>query len=262
MVRNFTGVLYMEAFATKAENVVVIDEQFYIPQLNRTRRIWLYLPAGYYYSVKRYPVIYMHDGQNLFDQATAFGDEWAVDKTLNSMLAETIIVGIDSSEHRITEYNFYDHPEHGQGQGIQYINFIAETLKPFIDANYRTKPERGSTVIAGSSMGGLISLYGAIHFPQVFGCAGVFSPSLWLTTEHINDLLDTAAQNKLQQRIYFYGGAKEGSNMLAYIRQAATGLRSFSNYTVHITVDLEGEHSEYHWRKVFPEFYRWLAVGW
>ena len=252
----------MEAFATKAENVVVIDEQFYIPQLNRTRRIWLYLPADYHYTLKRYPVIYMQDGQNLFDQATAFGDEWAVDKTLNFMLAETIIVGIDNSEHRLTEYNFYDHPEYGAGEGKRYIDFIAETLKPFIDANYRTKPERVSTVIAGSSMGGLISLFATIHLPHVFGSAGVFSPSLWLIADHMEELLQDAAKNKVRQRIYFYGGAKEGSNMLTHIKKAANELRHFPGYTLHITVDAEGEHSEYHWRKVFPDFYRWLALGW
>jgi predicted alpha/beta superfamily hydrolase len=252
----------METFATKTDNVVVIDEQFYIPQLHRTRRIWLYLPNDYYQGHKRYPVIYMQDGQNLFDQATAFGDEWAVDKTLNALLADSIIVGIDNCEHRLTEYNFNDHPEYGSGEGKRYIEFITETLKPFIDANYRTKPERVHTVVAGSSMGGLISLYGAIHFPHVFGSAGVFSPSLWLVADQITELLNTASQNKLSQRVYFYGGAKEGSNMITHVKHAANHLKGLNNYTIHLTVDPEGEHSEYHWRKVFPEFYKWLAVGW
>ena len=83
--------------ATGQHNVFVIDEAFYMPQLNRIRRIWIYLPQGYNDSDKRYPVIYMHDGQNLFDESTAIGQEWQIDETLNTMLAETIIVGIDNS---------------------------------------------------------------------------------------------------------------------------------------------------------------------
>ncbi len=250
----------MEAVETRSENVVVIDEQFYIPQLNRTRRIWLYLPNDYHTSFKRYPVVYMQDGQNLFDQATAFGDEWAVDKTLNAMLAETIIVGIDNSEHRLTEYNFHHHPEYGEGEGDRYIRFIVEILKLFVDANYRTRPERQHTVVAGSSMGGLISLYGAIYYPEVFGKAGVFSPSLWLVADWMEELIARAAKNgQHPQQFYFYGGAKEGSNMVEHLQFVANSLKAFPSYKVHVSVDPEGEHSEYHWRKVFPEFYIWLA---
>jgi len=252
----------MEAFETKSENVVVIDEQFYIPQLNRTRRIWLYLPHQYHQSHAHYPVIYMQDGQNLFDQATAFGDAWAVDKTLNAMLARCILVGIDNSEHRLTEYNFHDHEEHGPGEGSRYIHFVADTLKPFIDANYRTLPGRATTVLAGSSMGALVSLYGAIHLPQVFGCAGVFSPSLWLVAGHLERLAKDAAANKRLQRFYFYGGAREGSNMTTHLRRVATELGALPNYSIRVVIDPNGEHSEYHWRNVFPDFYHWLATGW
>src|SRR5436309_9793997 len=167
-------------------NVSLIDDQFYIPQLNRMRRIWMYYPESYLESEKKYPVIYMHDGQNLFDQATAFDKEWQVDETLNSLFARCIIVGIDNSEHRMKEYNFNDHEEHGPGEGRQYMEFIATTLKPYIDATFRTKPEREHTHIAGSSMGGLISLYGALHFASIFGGAGIFSPSLWLVPGVVN----------------------------------------------------------------------------
>ena len=115
---------------TTERNVFVIDEAFYRPQLNRTRRIWIYVPQRYNESDKRYPVIYMHDGQNLFDEATAIAQEWQIDETLNNMLAETIIVGIDNSEYRMNEYNFNDHEEHGSGEGKQYMEFIVHTLKP------------------------------------------------------------------------------------------------------------------------------------
>jgi len=178
----------MEKTQHSAENVHVIDEAFYIPQLDRTRRIWLYRPGDYDQSGKHYPVVYMHDGQNLFDQAIAFGEEWGVDETLNSMLADCIIVGIDNSDNRMTEYNFRDNEEFGKGQGREYIDFIANTLKPRIDETFRTLPGREHTLLAGSSMGGLVSLYGALYFAETFDGAGVFSPSLWLVPDAKEEL--------------------------------------------------------------------------
>ena len=105
----------MQKTTHSAVNVEVIDECFYMPQLDRNRRIWVYKPGHYFRSEKRYPVIYMHDGQNLFDEAVAFGEEWGIDETLNTLLAECIIVAIDNSENRMTEYNFHDHEEFGKG---------------------------------------------------------------------------------------------------------------------------------------------------
>lgn len=246
---------------TKAHNVDVIDECFHIPQLDRSRRIWLYRPPDYYHTEKDYTVIYMHDGQNLFDEATAFGQEWGVDKTLNGMWAECLIVGIDNCEHRMKEYNFHDHEEHGEGEGRKYMDFIVNTLKPFIDKNFRTKKEREHTHLAGSSMGGLVSLYGALHFPETFGGAGIFSPSLWLTPNAAEELKPLAEQNtRYPQRLYFYGGSQEGSNMVEYIMSVAGMLQQFPNYQVHVEVNPEGDHSEWHWRNKFPDYYTWLAT--
>jgi predicted alpha/beta superfamily hydrolase len=243
-----------------AVNVEVIDEGFFMPQLKRSRRIWIYKPNGYYKTTKRYPVVYMHDGQNLFDEATAFGEEWGIDETLNGMLAECIIVGIDNSEYRMTEYNFNDNNEFGKGEGKHYIQFIVETLKPVIDINFRTKPQRGYTHIAGSSMGGLISLYGAIHFPETFGGAGIFSPSLWITPDFEKEILAKAKRNKkYQQHFYFYGGAREGNFMVEYIQQVANLLKKHENYSVDVEIDPLGEHNEYYWRNKFPDYYKWLS---
>jgi len=246
---------------TKVPNVDVIDEHFYIPQLDRHRRIWVYRPTDYYYTEKNYTVIYMHDGQNLFDEATAFGDEWAIDKTLNAMLAECIIVGIDNSEKRLTEYNYND-SEYGVGEGKQYMDFIITTLKPFIDKNFRTNTRREHTHIAGSSMGGLISLYGAMNYPEVFGGAGIFSPSFWLTPNAAEELKPLAERNaNYPQRFYFYGGAQEGENMLEHIASVAGMLEHYKHYDVHAEVDAEGTHSEFCWRNKFPDYYSWLAQG-
>ena len=241
-------------------NVEIIDENFYMPQLDRHRRIWIYKPVGYGQSDRRYPVIYMHDGQNLFDEATAFGDEWCVDETLNEMNAGCIVIGVDSGEKRLTEYNFRDHEEHGEGEGFKYATFIAETLKPFVDENFATLPGREHTFIAGSSMGGLISLYIAVYFPHVFGGAGVFSPSLWLLPDAREELEVVVQQAQLHQRIFLYGGAKE-DDMLQHIDAIGTLLHQQPNYEVEIVVDPEGEHAEYRWRQVFPLFYKWMEKG-
>jgi len=244
---------------TADPNVWVMDEAFDIPQLGRTRRIWIYHPKNYHELEERYPVIYMHDGQNLFDQATAFDKEWEVDETLNTLFARCIIVGIDNSEHRMREYNFNDHEEHGPGEGRQYMEFIATTLKPYIDANFRTRPEREYTHIAGSSMGGLISLYGALHFASIFGGAGIFSPSLWLVPDVVNELQPIAAQQEAYpQQFYFYGGAREGCNMVENIGKVVDMLAQYPHYELTIEIDGKGEHSEEHWREKFANYYQWL----
>jgi len=250
----------MEKTIHYAVNVEVIDEAFYIPQLQRSRRIWLYKPGDYYRVNKRYPVIYMQDGQNLFDGNTAFGEEWEVDETLNNLGADCIVVGIDNSKYRMTEYNFNDHEEYGPGEGRRYMEFIIETLKPVIDRNFRTKRGRTHTSIAGSSMGGLISLYGAMYFPQTFSAAGVFSPSLWLVPGFQEDLKNVADGNrKYPQRFYFYGGAKESQDMVIHINKTANLLKGYSKNSVHVEIEPQGEHNEYHWRTRFENFYLWLT---
>ena len=250
----------MDKTIHNALNVEVIDEAFYMPQLDRHRRIWVYKPTGYYQTDKQYPVVYMHDGQNLFDEAIAFGEEWGVDDTLNSMLAECLIVGIDNSEHRMQEYNYNDHGEYGPGEGKQYMEFIVQTLKPAIDLNFRTLADRKHTQIAGSSMGGLISLYGAMHHPEIFGGAGVFSPSLWLVPDVAKDLKPLAEGNKdYPQRYYFYGGEKESEDMVENINKVADFLLAYPQYAVDVDILPEGEHSEYHWRNKFPDYYAWFS---
>ncbi|MCG2585577.1 alpha/beta hydrolase [Massilia sp. TS11] len=171
--------------STAQPNVSVWPEALPMPGLNRTRQIRVYLPPGYAESTKRYPVLYMHDGQNLFDDATSYSGEWGVDETLNALAREgkleLIVVGIDNGgDKRMTELNGFDDSEAGKKEGEAYVRFIVETVKPLIDQRLRTRPERQYTGIMGSSMGGLISHYAIARYPQVFGKAGVFSPSYWI----------------------------------------------------------------------------------
>ena len=252
----------MEETRHNAVNVTVIDEAFHMPQLKRDRRIWLYKPPEHDQSDKTYPVVYMQDGQNLFDEGNAFAEEWEVDETLNALSAQCIVVGIDNGENRMTEYNFQDHEEYGSGEGEKYIQFIVETLKPFIDRNYKTKPEREHTHIAGSSMGGLISLYGAMYFAETFGGAGVFSPSLWLVPDAVAEFRKLAEKGgHFPQRFYFYGGAQEGGDMLTHINNMAKMLHEFPQYIIDLHVDPTGDHSEYRWRAMFQSYYTWLSEG-
>jgi predicted alpha/beta superfamily hydrolase len=252
----------MEETHHSAVNVSIVNEAFHIPQLGRDRRIWIYKPAIYDTSDKTYPVIYMQDGQNLFDEGTAFGEEWGIDETLNGLSAECIVVGIDNAETRMTEYNFKDHEEYGAGEGEKYIRFIVETLKPYIDENFKTNPAREHTHIAGSSMGGLVSLYAAMYFAETFGGAGIFSPSLWLVPDAPEEFKRLAEKNKeLPQRFYFYGGAQEGGDMLTHINSMAKMLHEFPQYTIDLHVDPLGDHSEYRWRNMFQSYYTWLTQG-
>jgi metallo-beta-lactamase class B len=164
--------------------VQILDSAFYIPQLDRRRRIWIYLPKDYQASKTKYPVLYMHDGQNLFDDATSFAGEWGIDDALDSAKKQCIVVGIDNGGvKRMNEYNAYDHEKFGKGEGDLYVDFIAKTLKPYIDKHYRTKKDAANTIIAGSSMGGLISIYAVVKYPKTFGKAGVFSPAFWVAPQ-------------------------------------------------------------------------------
>ncbi len=133
--------------STAASNVKIISTDFFIPQLNRNRRIWMYFPPAYETSGSSYPVLYMHDGQNLFDAITSFSGEWEVDETLNKLAAEgkrvPLVVGIDNGgADRISEYTPWSNTQYGGGDGEKYMKFIVETLKPYIDQHYRTLPDR------------------------------------------------------------------------------------------------------------------------
>ena len=116
---------------TASENVTVLDDAYYMPQLDRNRRIWLYLPPDYHDTKKSYPVIYMHDGQNLFDEATSYSGEWKIDETLNELHASgdkgCIVVGIDNGgAERLNEYSPWQNPQYGGGMGRDYDDFIVE----------------------------------------------------------------------------------------------------------------------------------------
>lgn len=246
--------------STAGKNVHIVDTAFLIPQLNRTRRVWIYLPTGYSTSEKRYPVLYMHDGQNVFDDLTSFAGEWNVDETLDSIgnhAREMIVVAVDNGEaKRINEYCPYDMAKYGKGEGDQYVDFLVKTLKPFIDKTYRTEKGKNTTFIAGSSMGGLISMYAILKYPRVFGGAGIFSPAFWIGPQIFDDIRAKGA--KVNSKIYFYCGAQEGESMQPYTEKAFSEMRKISNSRMVCVIRAVGKHAESVWKEEFPLFYLWL----
>ncbi len=257
---------WQDAFAQQARQhtagrqVSVMSEKFNMPQLNRQRRIWIYLPAGYKQTKKRYPVIYMHDGQNLFDASTSGFGEWGVDELMDSMALakQAIVIGIEhGGEDRITEYDPYD-SKYGKGRGDDYADFVAQTLKPYVDSHYRTLKDARHTAVAGSSMGGLIFLYIAVKYPCVFGNAGIFSPSFWIAP----DMYAYVQQHPLSpaSRFYMICGDAESDSMVNDMQKMASLLKSKlpPGTALPVTIIKGAKHNEAQWHNDFPAFYRWL----
>lgn len=270
--KDTTITIYIEAWKdeyapvikkrTASKQVQVMDTAFFMPQLNRYRRIWVYLPNGYAANKKKLPVLYMHDGQNLFDAATASFGEWGVDECLDSLVKSgtqpCIVVGIDNGPQRLNEYNPYDFEKAGKGEGDQYLDFIVNTLKPYIDKRYQTLTSKENTMIAGSSMGGLISFYAMLKHRSVFGQAGIFSPAFW-TAPQIKSLADSLA-SKVNGKFFFYIGEKEGDAFVKDMHVIQDILGEKSTALIYSVKDPAGTHNEKAWRKWFAEFYTWMMA--
>ncbi|HUQ96971.1 MAG TPA: alpha/beta hydrolase-fold protein [Chitinophagaceae bacterium] len=245
---------------TASKNVHIVDTAFYMPQLNRYRRIWVYLPESYATSHKKYRVLYMQDGQNVFDAATSFSGEWGVDETLDTLgvqTKETIVVAIDhGGDKRITEYAPLDMEKWGKAEGDAYARFLVKTLKPYIQKKYRVKRCRKYQTIAGSSMGGLISFYTALQYPKAFGTAGVFSPAFWVVPQ-LQDII--ATRKRIKSNFYFYAGKQESERMVPDMLAVFMQVSAKSKAKLTTVIRTGGEHNEARWRQEFPLFYKWLV---
>jgi len=231
----------------------------YAPQYDLNKKIWIYLPQEYNKKNKKYPVIYMADGQNIFDKATSFSGEWRVDETLDSLQAKVIIVAVEhGGDQRINELTPYKNEKYGGGGADVYLDFIMHTLKPHIDAYYRTKTNKEYTGIFGSSLGGLTAYYAAINYPDTFGMAGVFSPAFWINPEifELNDFADT-----LDAKIYFMAGDTESKEMVPDMERMAVLAAKNANSVKLITkkVVAGGQHNEALWAKEFAQAFLWLT---
>lgn len=257
---------YTPFFSDSMPIMEVFSEAFEIPQLKRKRKISILLPHDYYKSPeKRYPVLYMNDAQNLFGHGSKYGN-WEIDKRLSLMKVndnfEMIVVAIDhGDEDRTVEYSPYNTPKENQkGEGMRYATFIVRTLKPLIDKQYRTMPERQFTGIGGSSMGGLISIYTGMMYPENIGRLMVFSPALWTSPKIYFDAVEFF--NPLDTKIYLYGGGKESKTMFSNIEKLISTIegQGFPSEKVQIKAELdpEGLHNEKRWGQEFPKAVKWL----
>ncbi|OOQ57515.1 hypothetical protein BC343_15220 [Mucilaginibacter pedocola] len=257
----FKVFLVQNLFAQNVDTAQIVISKLNMPQLVRERTIRVYLPAGYATSKRKYPVLYMHDGQNLFTGNTSFAGSWLVDSTLKTFPADkqAIVVGVDNSgKYRMAEYNAYTSQYAKQPDGDAYVEFIAKTLKPHIDSLYRTKTDAKHTAIAGSSMGGLISLYAALKYPKVFGVAGVFSPSFWIAPQIYSLAQGEKIDNK--QRYFLACGDKEGNETEFVARMdSVLMIKGYNRKNVPAPLVIkDGKHNEAQWKVAFKTFYNWL----
>lgn len=243
--------------------VQLISDEFEIPQLNRKRKIWALLPHDYDASNENYPVMYLQDAQNLFNEKAEFGN-WEIDKKLAVMseynIGKIIIIAIEHADKdRIKEYNV-GKTVLGMGQGKQYIRFVTDTLKPFVDKNFRTKTEREFTGIGGSSMGGLVSIFSGLMYPEVYGKLMIFSPSLWVVPKlNIPSDIDLEYQNT---KIYLYAGGDESATMIDHVKKFKTNMikNEFvsDKMKINLSINMEGKHNESYWSDEFPKAIEWL----
>jgi predicted alpha/beta superfamily hydrolase len=237
--------------------------RLFSPELDNERDIFVYLPDAYTEDGTRYPVIYMHDGQNLFDDALSFAGAWNVDEAIERASrtgVEAIVVGIANAEAaRCDEYSPFVDEKHGGGRGDLYLDFIVNTLKPIIDRDFATNPGREATGIAGSSMGGLISLYGFFRNRETFGYAGAMSPAFWFANRAIFDYVEEA--DHAEGRVYLDVGTAEGDAVLQDVRRmcdllAGKGYRKGRDLLC--VVERGAHHREAAWARRLPRKIRFF----
>lgn len=229
-------------------------------RLGDTRRVTVYLPPSYDETpARRYAVVYMHDGQNLFHGDEAFaGVSWDVAGAMDggaadAEIAEAIVVGIDNDGDRIWEYTPTD-GGYGGGGADAYLGFVADELKPAIDERFHTRPDREHTAIVGSSLGGLVSIYAGIARPETFGVVGALSPSTWWDGTWI--IAKVAAAGTLPVRVYVDSGDDDRANT-AHLADTFRGRGADLDYVV----DPGAQHGEYWWRKRLPGAMAFLLGG-
>lgn len=243
-----------------------------IPSLtgDRTRKAYIYLPASYEKETdRRYPVMYMFDGHNVFfDKDATYGKSWGMDKYMTESKKELIIVGVECNtvgNGRLIEYSpiSYQNSELGKikGKGNVYMNWLVKTLKPFIDANYRTLPDRCNTIIAGSSMGGLMAMYAATTYNHIFQRAACLSPSLWVAPGKVLELI-ARAHIRRDTCIYMDYGENEMFNHAANAEALMSTAHLLLTKRVNLAMRIVpgGTHSEASWEKQIPIFMDCLGL--
>lgn len=251
---------------------LVIKWDVVIPQLSgdTPRRAYIYLPASYEREPeRRYPVMYMFDGHNVFfDEDATYGKSWGMNKYMEESGKELIIAAVECNHEgnsRLSEYApfSFENSELGKikGRGLVCMKWLIGTFKPYVDANYRTLPDRCNSIIAGSSMGGLMALYGATTFNHVFQRAACLSPSLWIAP---GKTLEMVARAKIRRDtcIYMDYGELEVFNHAANAESMISTAHLLMTKRVNLALRIVpgGSHCEASWEKQIPIFMDCLGL--
>ena len=220
--------------------------------LPQARTVLVYLPPGYQpRAARRYPVLYLHDGQNVFDKATSVGEEWRVDETAQALIEAgqiepLIIVAIyNTGERRVEEYAPTKVEGKGGGRADDYGRMLVEELKPFIDRKYKTLPSAASTGLGGSSLGGLLTLHLGLKYPTAFNRLAALSPSVWWDNRLIVRSIE-ALPSKLPLRLWLDAGTGEGNEVLADARALRDALVAKGWVVDHDLRYVEAEGGQHH----------------
>ena len=251
---------------------MVIKRDVTIPKLSgdAPRRAYIYLPESYEEDPdRRYPVMYMFDGHNVFfDEDATFGKSWGMNDYMVRSGKQLIIVGVECNhegDRRLVEYSpvTYQNSEHGKikGKGSVLMHWMINELKPYIDENYRTLPDRTNTIIAGSSMGGLMALYGVTVYNHVFQRGACLSPSLWVAPGKVPGLV-ARAHIRRDTTIYMDYGELEMFNHAATPEPMISTAHLLLTKRVNLAFRIVpgGNHSEASWEKQIPIFMECLGL--
>ena len=254
----------------KEQGTIITVPDFYSPQLNTEHNtLRSYLPPDYNKSDKSYPVVYMPDGQNLFSSSTAtYGKSWLLGNLLDRLTKEEktdgiIIVGIDSTSRRTEEYNIYldSYSENCEGLANETCDFYVETVKKYIDGNYRTIPDKEHTAIIGASYGAVVSFNATVRYPDVFGYIGMFSycdnqDSIRMNTFLKQNMIPDALS---EHYIYFFTAKYDFARQSTYTAYEIAKENSLEH--ILLEENEKGQHDEYSWGPAFEnclEFFGWL----
>ena len=237
----------------------VLPDRLTMPGLGRERTLRVLLPPSYAAQPeRRWPAIYFHDGQNVFDAAAAISPTWGADTALDVLAAatgfEAIAVGIDhGGALRMQEMLPRPHGDMRVAEGDAYIDFVARIVKPWIDARYRTRPGREHSVIVGSSLGGLMAHHALVRHPEVFGRAAIFSPAYWAAPS----MFDAPVPLAHGTRAYLYAGDAESQTMVPLAQRMLAQLQQ-QGVTTTLHIEPGAKHHESAWRTALPRALRWL----
>lgn len=261
--------LFLKAWERHAQTqklsprVHALNDSIFLPKLERYCRVWVYLPKSYpHFPNKRYPVLYLHDGQNLFKGLEGSPEKWQVDDLLDSLDAELMVIALEHGEaSRINEYSVWPHPEYGGGEGKLFAEDLMEVVIPLVDSLYRTHSSYEYRYLGGSSLGALSSLYIGLKYPQQFSKFLVFSPAIWFNTQIVDQVEDASVGPK--HHFYFLAGGKENIaaplSVLKDVNLIASKLRQ-KHVRVSIRYCVNAKHHESFWRQNFIEALKNLSI--